>query len=162
MTGLLIAAVFAAAMSTLSSSINSLAAASTYDFWVPLTGGRGDDVQVLRVGRVFTLIWAGLLIGAAVAYVPLAEGSAAVEVALTIASLVYGSFLGAFLLGTLDPRARQGAVIVGMAAGIVLVTSIWVLAAARVGWPWFVPIGALVSITVGASLSRIRRQERAA
>ncbi len=161
-TGLLIAAVFAAAMSTLSSSINSLAAASTYDFWVPLTGGRGDDVQVLRVGRVFTLIWAGLLIGAAVAYVPLAEGSTAVEVALTIASLVYGSFLGAFLLGTLDPRARQGGVIVGMAAGIVVVTSIWLLAAARVGWPWFVPIGALVSISLGASLSRIRRQERPA
>jgi Na+/proline symporter len=154
-TGLLIAGVFAAAMSSLSSSINSLASASAYDFWVPIVGVKDDDFRVLRAGRVFTLLWSGLLIGVAIAYVPMAEGSTAVEVALTIASLVYGGFLGAFLLGTLDPKARQRGVITGMAAGITVVTSIWLFAADLVGWPWFVPLGGLVAVLVGAAVSRI-------
>jgi len=156
-TGLLIAGVFAAAMSSLSSSINSLASASAYDFWAPLAKVKGDDFRVLRAGRVFTLVWAGLLIGAAVAYVPMAEGSTAVEVALTIASLVYGGLLGSFLLGILDARADQVGVIAGMISGIGVVTSVWVFGGGAIGWPWFVPIGVLVTLTVGALVSRIPR-----
>ena len=87
-TGLLIAGVFAAAMSSLSSSINSLASAAAYDFWAPLSGCEDDEVRVLRAGRVLTLIWASLLIAVAIAYVPMSEDATAVEVALTIASLV--------------------------------------------------------------------------
>jgi len=153
-TGLLIAGVFAAGMSSLSSSINALASTSAYDFWAPLTGAGDDDLRIFRAGRVFTLVWASLLIGVAIAYVPMAEGAAAVEVALQIASIVYGGFLGAFLLGALDPRARQGGVIPGMIVGIGIVASIWLFGGGRVGWPWFVPIGAIVTVGLGALLSR--------
>ena len=158
-TGLLIAGVFAAAMSSLSSSINSLASASAYDFWAPLTGTR-DDARLLRIGRGLTLVWALLLIGVAIAYVPMSEDATAVEVALTIASLVYGGFLGAFFLGILDEKAEQGGVILGMACGIAVVTSIWIFATGAVGWPWFVPIGGAVTLAVGAVASRLRARGR--
>jgi len=95
-TGLLIAGVFAAAMSSLSSSINSLASASAYDFWAPLRGLEGDEARLLSAGRAFTLLWAALLIGGAVLFIPLSRETTAVEVALGIASVVYGGLLGAF------------------------------------------------------------------
>jgi solute:Na+ symporter, SSS family len=160
LAGLLIAGVFAAAMSSLSSSINSLASASAYDFWAPLAGAQGDEERTFRAGRRFTLLWAALLIGAAVAYIPMSEDGTAVEVALTIASLVYGGLLGAFLLGVLDRRAVQTGVIVGMLAGIGVVTSIWIrgawfLGGGSVGWPWFVLIGTVVTFLVGMGVSRL-------
>lgn len=154
-TGLLIAGVFAAAMSSLSSSINSLASASAYDFWAPLAGVDDDDHRVLRAGRVFTLIWAVLLIGVAIAYVPMSGDATAVEVALAITSVVYGGLLGAFALGVLDSRATQVGVISGMTAGILIVGSVAVFAASAVGWPWFVPIGSLITLCVGSAVSRI-------
>lgn len=154
-TGLLIAGIFAAAMSSLSSSMNSLASASAYDFWAPLAGATGDEERILRAGKRFTLLWALLLIGGATLFIPMSEGSAAVVVALTIASLVYGGLLGAFALGVLAPRANQRGVIIGMTAGISTVTAIWVFAADQVGWPWFVLIGTAVTMSVGYVASRI-------
>jgi Na+/proline symporter len=148
-TGLLIAGIFAAGMSTLSSSINALASASVYDFWIPLSGKGEDDLRAFRAGRAFTLLWAGLLIGVSIAYIPLAQGSTAVEVALQIASLVYGAFLGAFLIGVFGTRATGRSVIVGMAASIGVVTSVWILGDGAIGWPWFVPIGVVVTLVVG-------------
>jgi SSS family transporter len=157
LTGLLVAGIFAAAMSSLSSSINSLASVSAYDFWAPMVGAVDDDFRVLRAGRVFTLLWAILLVAVAIAYIPLAQGSAAVVVALTIASLVYGGFLGTFLLGTLDARATQLGAIVGMATAIAVVTAIWQFGDGLFAFPWFVPIGALVAFGVGGTVSRFRR-----
>ncbi|CAN5817965.1 sodium:solute symporter [soil metagenome] len=164
-TGLLIAGVFAAAMSSLSSSINALASASAYDFWAPLARREGDEFALLRAGRVFTLIWAMLLIGVAILYIPMSEGAAAVEVALTIASLVYGGLLGAFFLGIADRRANQPGVITGIAVGILSVTSIWVPSAffgqaPLVGWPWFVLIGTTITMVVGAVVSRFADARR--
>ncbi len=147
-SGLLIAGVFAAAMSTLSSSINSLASATAYDFWAPLTGREEDDGAALRAGRLFTLIWAALLVGAAILYIPMSEDAAAVEVALTIASLVYGAFLGAFFLSLARPGTGQGVVVAGMLAGVATVTAIWIVIPHRIGWPWFVFIGFLVTLMV--------------
>ena len=161
--GLLIAGVFAAAMSSLSSSINSLASASAYDFWGPLVGrGRGageapaDDRAMMRAGKVFTLLWAGLLIAGAIVFIPLSEGSAAVEVALAAASMAYGGLLGAFALGVLTRRVSQAGAIVGMIGGVGTVVAIWALARDAVAWPWFVFIGLVVTMAVG-SLFRGRR-----
>ncbi len=148
-TGLLIAGVFAAAMSSLSSSINSLASATAYDFWAPARGAEGDEVRILRAGRGFTLIWSALLIGGAVVFIPLSRGTTAVEVALGVASLVYGGLLGAFALGTLVPSANSRGTVVGVAAGIGTVTAIWLFAREAVAWPWFVFLGTLVTFAVG-------------
>ena len=148
-SGLLVAGVFAAAMSSLSSSINSLASATAYDFWAPLTGAEGDEARTLRAGKLFTLVWATLLVGGGVLFIPLSEGNAAVEVALAIASMVYGGLLGTFILAVRSQRADQRSAIIGMITGIGVVTTIWVFARADVGWPWFVPIGTAVTTAVG-------------
>jgi solute:Na+ symporter, SSS family len=160
LTGLLIAGVFAAAMSSLSSSINALASASAYDFWAPLAKREGDEFALLRAGRAFTLVWAILLVGAAILYIPMSEGAAAVEVALTIASLVYGGLLGAFFLGLADRRANQPGMIIGIATGIGVVSTLWVvstfvLGRVVLGWPWFVLLGTMVTMLVGAGASRV-------
>lgn len=150
-TGLLIAAVFAAAMSSLSSSINSLASASAYDFWAPLARAEGDEARILRAGKVFTLVWASLLIAGAIVFIPLSKGTTAVEVALGVASLVYGGLLGAFALGVLTKRPSQGAAIVGMAVGIGVVT----IFRDSMAYPWYALVGTLVTFGVGAIAGRL-------
>jgi SSS family solute:Na+ symporter len=146
LTGLLIAGVFAAAMSSLSSSINSLASATAYDYWAPMVGARDDDVRILRAGRGFTLLWAALLIGGAVLFIPLSQGTSAVEVALGIASLVYGGLLGAFALGVFTSRPGQRSAIVGIAVGIGTVT----LLRDQMAWPWYVLVGSTVTFVTGS------------
>lgn len=145
LTGLLIAGVFAAAMSSLSSSINSLASATAYDYWAPMMGARGDEARILRAGKIFTLIWAVLLIGGAILFIPLSQGTSAVEVALGIASLVYGGLLGAFALGVFTTRPGQISVMVGMAVGIGTVT----LLRDQMAWPWYVLVGSVITFVTG-------------
>ncbi|MED5563111.1 MAG: sodium:solute symporter, partial [Gemmatimonadota bacterium] len=153
-SGLIVAGVFAAAMSSLSSSINSLASASAYDFWAPWAGAEDDEARTLRAGKVFTLVWATLLVGGAILFIQLSEGNTAVEVALAIASVVYGGLLGTFILAIRSQRADQRSAIVGMIAGISVVAAIWWFARASVAWPWFVPIGTAVTMAVGWALGR--------
>ena len=155
--GLLLAGVFAAAMSSLSSSLNSLSSVITCDFWAPLTGGRVEDRAALSVGRTATLVWAIVLIGGAILFIPLSRRTTAVELALAVASLVYGGMLGAFFLAALDRRATQGATLVGLIAGVGVATAVW-MSSAGIAWPYLVPIGSAVTVGVGSSLSRVGRR----
>lgn len=150
-TGLLIAGVFAAAMSSLSSSINSLASAAAYDYWAPMVGARDDEARLLRAGRAFSLLWAVLLIVGATLFIPLSRETAAVEVALGIASLVYGGLLGAFALGVLTRRPGQAAAIIGVASGVGVVT----LLRDQMAWPWYALVGASITFTVGSLVGRV-------
>jgi Na+/proline symporter len=151
-TGLLIASVLAAAMS---SSISSLASTTAYDFWAPLAGAEKDERRILRAGKVFTLVWGALLVGGGILFIPLSQGTAAVEVALGIASVVYGGLLGAFALGVLSERADQRSVIVGMALGVGTVAVIW-RTVPSVAFPWYVLIGSTITFAVGHALGRGR------
>jgi SSS family transporter len=162
LTGLVIAAILAAAMSTVSSSLNSLAAATTHDIYLPLTGRDPAEPGVFRAARIFTLVWAALLIGAALMY--RAQGTPVVVVALSIASFTYGGLLGGFFLGMLSRRAIQRDAILGMAVGI-LTMSVVVFArplavaypqlagslagVGRIAWPWYVLIGTSITLLVG-------------
>jgi len=143
--------VFAAAMSSQSSSINSLASASAYDYWAPLAGAEGDEARILRAGKIFTLIWAALLVSGAIVFIPLSKGTTAVEVALGVASLVYGGLLGAFALGVFTKRPGPGAVIVGMVAGIGTVTAF----SGSMAYPWYALVGTLVTFVVGVIAGRL-------
>lgn len=165
LTGLVVAAILAAAMSTVSGSLNSLSAASTHDIYVPLTG-RSDEASAFRAGRFFTLIWAVVLIGGALLY--RAEGTPVMVVALSIASFTYGGLLGGFFLGILWPRATQRDAIIGMATGIAAMTVV-VFAArisamlpslaemlgpfSRIAWPWYVLIGTTITMIAGITAS---------
>lgn len=162
LTGLVIAAILAAAMSTVSGALNSLAAATTHDIYLPLTGRTADEPGVLRVGKVFTLMWAVILLGGAMLYP--AQGTPVVVVALSIASFTYGGLLGGFFLGMLWRRAVQRDAITGMAVGIAVMTFV-VFARplstaypaladtlgplARIAWPWYVLIGTTITMLVG-------------
>jgi SSS family solute:Na+ symporter len=161
MTGVVIAAILAAAMSTISGSLNSLAAATTHDLWIPLRG-KGTPESLLKVSKVFTLLWAAVLIGGAMLY--RAEGTPVVVIALSIASFTYGGLLGAFFLAMLWPRAIQRDAILAMAVGIGSM-SIVVFAArlsaafpalagplapfTGIAWPWFVLIGTAITLSSG-------------
>ena len=153
LTGLLIAGVFAAAMSSLSSSINSLASATAYDYWAPLAGAQKDDARILRAGKLFTLAWAALLVVGATLFIPLSRGTSAVEIALGVAAVVYGGLLGAFALGVLTQRPGQRAAILGIVLGVLAVIAL----RNEVAWLWYVPIGATVTFGAGCVAGYLRR-----
>lgn len=152
-TGLLIACVFAAAMSSLSSSINALASSTAYDYWAPLVGASDDEERILKAGRVFTLGWGALLAGGAIVFIPLSRQTSAVEVALGVAAVVYGGLLGAFALGVLAKGTSQIAAIAGIGSGIAAVVAMQSL----VAWLWYVPIGAAITLVVGLACGRLFR-----
>jgi SSS family transporter len=152
LSGLVIAAILAAAMSTVASSLNSLASASTHDFYAPLTG-RADSAHLLRVGRIFTLGWALILVGGALLFRD--RNTPVVVLALSIASITYGGLLGSYLLGGFWARARQRDVIVAICAGVLLMVPVVLRVPfpllAGLAWPWYVPLGT----AVGMASSRV-------
>ncbi|MCC6246126.1 MAG: sodium:solute symporter [Gemmatimonadaceae bacterium] len=162
LTGLVIAAILAAAMSTVSGALNSLAAASLHDLYLPLSGKRADDPSLLRTSKLFTLAWAAVLIGGAMLYRN--EGTPVVTIALSIASFTYGGLLGAFFLAILARRAIQRDAILGMAVGISIMSVVvfakaisgWIPDLAptltpltRIAWPWYVLIGTSITFATG-------------
>jgi len=101
--------------------VNSLASASTHDFYAPLTG-RQDPAQLLRVGRWLTLVWTVILVAGAIAFRD--QNTPVVQLALSIASLTYGSLLGTYILGGVWPRARQIDVIIALIVSIVVMSPV--------------------------------------
>ena len=102
--GLLVASILAATMSTHSGAINSLAATTTHDIYLPLTGHKSDDVATFKAGRWFALAWGCVLTFGALLF---PEGKTPVAViALSIASFTQGALLGGFFLGIFVKRAR--------------------------------------------------------
>jgi SSS family solute:Na+ symporter len=160
--GLIIAAVLAAAMSSLSGSMNSLAAATTHDIYLPLSGRLPADPKTLRMGKLFTLFWGVVLLTAALLYRQ--QGTPVVVVALSIASFTYGGLLGGFFLGMLWRRAIQRDAILGMATAIIIMSVVvfarqlvpvfpageeTLTALSRIAWPWYVLIGTTITMIVG-------------
>jgi SSS family transporter len=143
-SGLLIAAILAAAMSNLSAALNSLSSSSIMDFYVRFRP-QGDEQTKMRLSRVATLFWALLLFGLAV--LSLNKVGRVVEVGLQIASIAYGALLGVFLLGVLTRRANQRGAMVGMVFGFGVEIYLWL--GTRVPWTWWVMIGTCVTFAVG-------------
>jgi hypothetical protein len=134
-----------------------LASTSAYDFWAPRHPRAGDDA-LLAIGRRFSLVWAALLIVAAIAFIPLSRNGTAVEVSLGIASIVYGGLLGVFALARFVPGAGPGAARAGLVGGILAVLALWVFGRTVVAWPWFVFLGTLICLAVGLLWSRASAQ----
>ena len=150
--GLVIAAIFAAAMSNLSGSLNSLASTSVLDFYKPLSKGRADEQQVLKLSRWLTAAWGLVLIAIAI----MARGWGSVfTVGLTIASIVYGPMLGAFLLGVLTKSANERGVMAGI--GVSLAAMICVRVFTPLAWTWYVLAGTAICMCGGLVVSRVGR-----
>jgi SSS family transporter len=161
LSGLIVAGVLAAAMSTVSSSLNSLASATTHDLYAPASGRKHDDRHLLAAGRAFTLLWAAILIGGAILFELAQQGTPIVVIALQIASFTFGPLLGGFLLGTLFRRPDQRDAMLAIGTAVVLMTALW--AAQTFGsFPrlvdtlWFALIGSAITVGVGTASAAIR------
>ena len=168
-SGLLIAAILAAAMSNLSAALNSLSSSTVMDFYLRIKAfnrrdrrgsaeGAADspatDQQRMRLSRFVTAVWAIVLFVLAV--LCLHRVSRVVEVGLQIASVAYGALLGAFLLGVLTRRANQVGVGAGMLLGFATEIYLWKFTA--VPFTWWVMIGTTVTFATGyvASIAMAR------
>jgi SSS family transporter len=149
-SGLVIAAIFAAAMSNLSGSLNSLASTTVLDFYSPLTGGRASDRALLTLSKWCTAGWGIVLIAIAI----MARGWGSVFTAgLTVASIVYGPMLGAFLLGVLTKAATASGAIAGMAVSAASMLAIWWTT--KLAWTWYVLVGSAICFAVGYLVSAV-------
>jgi SSS family solute:Na+ symporter len=143
-SGLLIAAILAAAMSNLSAALNSLSSTSIIDFYLR-RHPQADERRRVQLSRMATFVWALVLF--ALAVLSLHKVGRVVEIGLQIASVAYGALLGVFLLGVLTTRANQSGAMLGMFCGFVTELYIWL--GTRVPWTWYVAIGTVVTFGVG-------------
>lgn len=149
-SGLLVAAILAAAMSNLSAALNSLSSSAIMDFYARFRP-QADEARKMRLSRLTTLLWAIVLF--ALAVIALHKAGRVVEVGLQIASVAYGALLGAFLLGVLTRKANQWGAMIGMLCGFSTELYLWL--GTKLPWTWWVLIGSTVTFTVGWLASRL-------
>ena len=155
-SGILIAAILAAAMSNLSAALNSLSSTTVIDFYTRLRPTITERHRV-AVSRLATIGWGLILFWLALLS---RHGGRVVEIGLTIISVAYGALLGVFLLGVLTRRATEGGAIVGMVCGLALNIYLWLGSASvarilgtRIVYTWLVPIGTIVTFAIGYAVS---------
>ncbi|MCF8240411.1 MAG: sodium:solute symporter [Melioribacteraceae bacterium] len=144
-SGIIIAGLFAAAMSTLAGSMSSLSSSSMLDLYTPLFKKR-KIVNDLFVSRMITIFWAVMLVLSALFFMN--SPQSVVELALSIASFTYGGLLGTFLLGLINMKADQSSALFGFIFSICVM--LIVVITNFVAWTWFTFIGVIVTVTVGS------------
>ncbi|MBL8216981.1 MAG: sodium/solute symporter [Bryobacterales bacterium] len=147
-SGLVIAAIFAASMAVMSAGINSLTTASTVDFYQRVFRPNETPEHYARVGRLGTLIWGCLVTFLAL----LAEHAGDLVVAYNrVSSVLSGPMLGIFLLGVLTRRATSTGALTGAVCGglAVIAVMIWT------NWAFFYLgiIGVSITIAMGLAVS---------
>jgi Na+/proline symporter len=173
-SGLLLAGIVAAAMSSLSSSLNALASSSMNDLYEHVMGAPVNPDHGLLISRGLTLFWGVVFIGFASLFQD--NENPVVELGLSIASFTYGGLLGVFLLGLWHRGTRQRDAIVSflftIAFMVLIIFGVWYgpetgwvfvfnpseadIAASNlrsIGWPWYTAIGAGVNLGVGSLLA---------
>jgi len=154
--GLVIAAILAAGMSNLSAALNALASTTVMDFYKPLAMRRDpqrSDAHFLGIARWATVAWGAILF--LVGLVARHWGSV-LEAGLTIASILYGSLLGVFLLGLLTRRVQQTSAMIAMIVGLLLM--IYIRLETNVAFTWYVVIGTVATFSTGYVLSLILKE----
>lgn len=135
--GLLLAAILAAAMSSIDSALNSLAAITLEDVLERPPGAQG-----VWLGRFTALGWGLFSIAAGLAFAR--SGTGVLEGVNQVGSAFYGPVLAVFLLGVLAPRVSGRGAVAGLAAGVAGNLALWKLAPA-VSWLWWNPAGLLLA-----------------
>ena len=160
--GLLIVAILAAAMSSVSSALTSLASVSTMDFVRQLLPAR-SEAFFLRFSKCSTIAWAGVLI--VVAYLS-RQAAFILEVAFKLRGLTSGALLGGLLMALFCKQGRAAPVITGMLCSLAVMTWISPLAQENLpaGWPhlhlviafpWYTLIGTTVTLAVAGLVSKL-------
>jgi Na+/proline symporter len=140
LSGLVVAAIFAAA---LSSSLNSIAATFVNDLYKPFARNKSDK-HLLKISGWLTLIIG--IVQIAVALIVMKQNRSALDQALSIASLFNGPVLGVFLVGTFIKRANETAALTGMAASILLM--LYIKFGTNIAWTWYVLIGSITTLFI--------------
>ena len=133
--GLLLAGVLSAAMSTLSSSINSLSSSVIND-WM---GGN----KTIKESQLISLLWGMILILIALLFDE--SDSAIVIVGLQIASFTYGGLLGLFLLSRLDRKFNKYSLLLGLVSSFLIV---FYLKLIGLSWTWFILVSVITNIVI--------------
>jgi SSS family transporter len=147
-SGLLIAAILAAAMSNLSAALNSLSSTVIVDFYSRLMP-HSSERRRLQLSRIAMLAWSLVLFLLALVA---RHGGRVIEIGLSIASVAYGALLGVFLLGVLTRSASERGAMVGMVWGLALNLYLWLFT--RVSFTWYVVLGSTVTFVIGYAASR--------
>jgi len=167
--GLIIASLFAAAMSSLSSSLNALASSTTYDIIKPLFGQDWDQERELWISRLTTIAWGFILTGSAFLFTWLQlsgeEQPAVVELGLGIASYTYGGLLGIFMLGRLFQKPDKTDAMIGFFTG--LISLLFMVEGAlqqflpgeplTIAWPLYTLVGGVIVIAVANASHYLRK-----
>ncbi|MCB1008014.1 MAG: sodium:solute symporter [Acidobacteria bacterium] len=143
--GVLLGAIFAAAMSTLSSSLNSCATAATRDLYRPFAGASETPERELAVTRILTALFGVLQIAVGIGGQWLE--SSVVSSVLGVAAFTTGIVLGIFFLGSFAPRVGQRAALAGLVVGLVAMTTIYF--ATPLAWPWYALVGSAITFGAG-------------
>jgi SSS family transporter len=146
-SGLLISAILAAAMSNLSAALNSLSSTTVVDFYSRWSPSAREE-QRLRISRVATVVWTLALFVLAIFA---RRGGRVLELGLSIASVSYGSLLGVFMLGVLTRRASERGAMAGMLAGFLLNAYLWMFT--RIPFTWYVAFGSFATFAIGYTVS---------
>lgn len=141
--GLVIAAIAAAAFT---SSLNSQAATTIADFYVPMTGGKKSDAHYLKVSKALTAMWGAVQITTGM-FAAFYLSRSMVDQVLDIQSFTNGVILGIFFLGTFTKRVQSPAAIVGIVVGAAVM--LLVKFRTQVSWQWYVLIGSTTTFMVG-------------
>ena len=155
--GFIVAAIVAAALSP---SINAMAATTVNDFYAKYFRPDADEQTLMRVSRLWTIIWGVVQMAIAVAAQWMQRS--VLDAGLAVLSYASGSVLGAFLLGTLAPSITERQTFAGMLAGLVVMTIVW--GWTPVAFTWYVFIGAATTVGVAwlirAATGRVEMHER--
>jgi SSS family transporter len=152
-TGIIIAGLLAAALSTLAGSISSMASSFMMDLYLPLTKKAWTDPEKLNRSRIITVFWAGLITVSAFGFMN--SPKSVVELALSISSFTYGGLLGTFLAGILLKEATQEDALAGFLSGIFVMIA--VIYSGLLGWTWFTLSGVITTLSVTYLLSKFRK-----
>ncbi|NOT02047.1 MAG: hypothetical protein HOP29_15645 [Phycisphaerales bacterium] len=147
--GFLIAGVLAAAMSSLSSTMGALSSTAVIDFYRPFIAPGRSSAHYMGAGRVFTVLFAGILTVVALSFPP---DNDLLNAAFGWASLIYGSLLGVFMLGALT-RSRGHDVL----NAVIMFVGVGMLAAVKfvggdqpvIAWPWWIVVGTVWTFGAG-------------
>ncbi len=153
--GLIMAAIFAAAMSTISAEINSLATVSVVDVYKRHMRKEAPDRHYLGAARWATAFW-GLYAVVTAQYA--AHLGSLIEVVNKVGSLFYGGLIGVFVLAFFVPRATARGAFWGVLTGEAAIFYMW--ARTDIFFLWFNALGCLVVVAAGYCVSLLERADR--
>ncbi len=148
LTGLLVAVIFAAAMSSTAGELNALASTATVDFYQRLYKKEASEKHYLQASKLLTLIWGTFAIAFAF-FIQSAENL--IEGINILGSLFYGTILGTFLVGFFMKRINGTSVFIAAIVSQMVVISCHfanLSGSLQFGYLWYNPVGVIMVVAV--------------